>query len=459
MEARLAKSDSSLVQAQVNVLDLKKSLSGTAHNGRVSDVLLRLHGSNTIGDDLAPLLAQGWLTSLGGMNSRIGTDSSLPETRMVSAAFAGVTTLQKVDILAKGSGVGFDHLRSGACDLGMSSRAISEADLEAFESEGILGMAPPASEHVIALDAIAIVVHPGNPATSLSMAEVRAIFTGEISDWSALNLGMSGPIHLTGRDETSGTHGFFKDVALGGKGYGPGIVRFVAHEQVRQKVMEDPQAIGYVSLPYVGKSKALGLREGNGPPVYPAVFAVRTEDYPLSRRLYLYEDASSSHLLAHEFLEFTLGAKGQALVEKAGFVPLAIEVGSHGAKLDERLPGALREQLQRCERLSTTFRFGKDGKLDSRARRDMERLRTILAQSQAGARLFFVGFSDSSADPAADLARSRAHGEQIKDAWLREGGSTNVQVLAGGSWRPLASNATVEGRMRNRRIEVWIHSR
>jgi phosphate transport system substrate-binding protein len=459
LEARIQKNDAQLVQAQINVLNLKKNLSGAGAKTAASDVLLRLHGSNTIGDELAPLLAQGWLASMGGGDARIGQDSAAPENRMASARFTGVEVVQKVEILAKGSGHAFEHLRSGTCDLGMSSRPISESDLEAFEAEGILDMAPPGSEHVIALDAIAIVVHPGNPATSLSMDDVRRIFTGEIVDWSSLNLGSSGPIHLVGRDAKSGTHGFFKEVALGGKAYGTGIVEFPAHSQVAAKVLEDPQAIGYVSLPYVNKVKALGLREGNGPPVYPAAFSVRTEDYPLSRRLYLYEEANSTHLLAHEFLEFALGPKGQTLVEKAGFVPLVIEAGTREPALDDRLPGALREQLQRCERLSTTFRFGKDGKLDSRAQRDMERLRTILAQSNAGARLFLVGFSDSTGDPTVDLSRSRALAEQVREVWIREGGTKSLQVLAGGSWHPLASSTTAEGRMRNRRIEVWIHSR
>lgn len=459
LESSLQRSDTLLVDARAQILGLKKSLSGTGSHRGVSDVLLRLSGSNTIGDELVPLLAQGWLASLGGSQSRIAIDSALPERRQASALFAGIPVPQKVEILAKGSGTAFEHLRNGLCDLGMSSRPVSEADLEAFEAEGILDMAPPRSEHVIGLDAIAVVVHPGNPATSLTMAEVRDIFTGRIADWSELGLGMSGPIHLVGRDANSGTHGFFKEVALAKADYGAGVVQYPSHAQVSSKVTEDPQAIGYVSFPYVAKTKALALREGSGPPVYPAVFAVRTEEYPLSRRLYLYEEANSTNVLAREFLEFTLGPGGQALVEKAGFVPLAIEVGTSGSRSAERLPGALREQLQRCERLSTTFRFGKDGKLDSRGRRDMERLRLILAQSRPGARLFFVGYCDSGSDPAADLGRSRVLAEQVRAEWLREGGAGNLQVLSGGSWMPLADNGSAEGRLRNRRVEVWIHAR
>lgn len=457
LESRMVRSDTLLLEARAQILGLKKSLSGSERGS--SDVLLRLSGSNTIGDELAPLLAQSWLSDLGGTQARIALDSTLPEHRQATARFAGIEGMQKVDVLARGSGTAFEHLRKGLCDLGMSSRPVSESDLEAFEAEGILDMAPPASEHVIGLDAIAVVVHPGNPATSLSMAEVRDIFTGKVVDWSSLGLGMSGPIHLVGRDANSGTHGFFKDVALAKAEYGAGIVQLPSHAQVAAKVMEDPQAIGYVSLPYVAKTKALALREGSGPPVYPAVFAVRTEEYPLSRRLYLYQEAGSTNVLAGEFLEYALGSKGQALVEKAGFVPLAIEVGTRENRSADRLPAALREQLQRCERLSTTFRFSKDGKLDSRAKRDMGRLQDILAQSRPGARLFLVGYCDSGADPVEDLSRSRALAETVRAEWVHQGGTGSAQVLAGGSWQPLSSNGTAEGRARNRRVEVWIHSR
>lgn len=455
LEARISSQDSLLRRGDARLLDLKRKFSGDAAR---SSVLLKLHGSNTVGDELAPLLLQGWLASMGGQEARIVRDSLHPEQIAVSARLGSDSARLGVEVLAKGSGTAFENLKAGSCDIGMSSRPIKDKDLEAFESAGILDMAPPSSEHVIALDAIAVVVHPGNPAVSLTLEQVRGIFSGKIVDWSELNVGKSGPIHLLGRDGNSGTQSFFKDVVLGEDDFGEGYKGFSSHVQVASLVMEDPQSIGYVSLPYIAKTKALALRDGSGPPLYPASFAVRSEDYPISRRLYLYLPGQSTNLLAKEFLDFAHSAAGQALVAKSGMVPLEIEVGGGDAKDDSRLPAALREQLRQGERLSSTFRFTATGRLDSRADRDLERLKQILALHPAS-RLHFVGFSDSTGNPDRDLEVSRELAETVRKAWTTEGGSRNVTAMAAGSWLPMATNRTDAGRLRNRRVEVWITAR
>jgi len=459
LAASVKRADSLANSAQGRLFTLQKRLSGGASDAR-GDVLLRLHGSNTIGDELAPEMARQWLLALGGSSARVRRDSLQPENIRIQASFFGEPRPQAVDVVARGSGVGFEHLVDRSCDLGMSSRPIKDEDLEAFEAVGMLDLAPPASEHVIGLDAIAVVVHPGNPVAMLSMETLAQLFDGTITDWSQVPGGPQGPVHVLVRDKKSGTRSFFKDVALHGHEFVETAREFSRHTELVAQVMNDPNAIGFVSLPFVAKSKALALRDGSGPPVYPAAFAVRTEDYPLSRRLYLYLPARSTHLLGREFVEFCLGATGQDVVAKAGFIPLGIEVARGGEHALDKLPSDLADVLKRCERLSCTFRFEKDGTLDSRGRRDLDRLQQILSGERAGGKVNFIGFCDSTGSPEKDLARSLALAQKVrKEFALHQQSEGALATLAGGPFLPTASNATPAGRERNRRVEVWIQPR
>ena len=451
------RSDSLVLDANRKLFSLRKSLSAVIPDPR-GDMLLRLHGSNTIGDELGPDLARAWLSELGGQAVAERRDSAHAPTLRLEANFPGEPHPQVVEVEAKGSGTAFDHLKDRSCDIGMSSRPIKDEELEGLESAGILDMAPPASEHVIGMDAIAVVVHPGNPLSTLDLQTLSEIFSGTLTDWSQVPGAMQGPIHVINRDARSGTRSWFQEVVLHGAPFAKDAREFASHAEVIQAVRQDPSAIAFVSLPFASKAKALALRDGSGPPVYPGAFAVRSEDYPLSRRLYLYWPARSSHLLAREFIEFCLGTKGQELVSRDGFLPLKIDISAEKVAGAERLPADLAALLQRDERLSCTFRFTASGRLDSRGQRDLGRLRQILSEGRLAARVHLVGFCDSTGNPEADMARSRELAERLaQEPTLRMG--IPVEALGGGPWRPLASNATPAGRERNRRVEVWIQPR
>lgn len=129
---------------------------------------LRLHGSNTIGERLAPELASGWLRAEG-----------FDDIRRVAVAFEEIELharrgeqMRIVEIHAHGSSTGFKGLGSGATDIAMSSRPTTPADAGAQVGR----LDSPGQEVVLALDGLAIIVHPGNPLRELSKAQVRAIF-------------------------------------------------------------------------------------------------------------------------------------------------------------------------------------------------------------------------------------------------------------------------------------------
>ena len=157
---------------------------------------LRIQGSNTIGANLGPALVKAMLAQQGlhdihsvpasppNEHSIVGTDASGQQVR--------------VDVAAHGSGTGFAALKAGKADLIASSRPIKDRELVELEALGDLKS--PDAEQIIAIDGLAIILHPGNPLNQLNTEQLAQIFSGQISTWEALG-GITGPIHLYARDE------------------------------------------------------------------------------------------------------------------------------------------------------------------------------------------------------------------------------------------------------------------
>ena len=120
-----------------------------------------------------------------------------------------------VTIAAHGSGTGFTAIGQGSAELAASSRPIKDSESASLSSLG--NMKSRDAEQVIAIDGLAIVLHPSNPIDALSTLQLAQIFSGEVSDWSQLG-GRPGAINLYARDDNSGTFDTFKELVLGANG-------------------------------------------------------------------------------------------------------------------------------------------------------------------------------------------------------------------------------------------------
>jgi len=154
---------------------------------------LRLHGSNTVGEELAPALVRAWLERDGF--DRIEVDEQAPLERMLTGINAEGQR-RRVEIHAHGSSTAFRDLRDGRADMGMSSRRIRDAEVEQLAYMGTLDQ--PRHEIVVGIDGLAVIVHPSNPLLALSIDQIRAIFSGRIRDWRELG-GAPGTIELFAR--------------------------------------------------------------------------------------------------------------------------------------------------------------------------------------------------------------------------------------------------------------------
>ncbi|HEX5515393.1 MAG TPA: substrate-binding domain-containing protein, partial [Gammaproteobacteria bacterium] len=211
---------------------------------------LRLHGSNTLGEKLAPALVEGLLRKRGYSDVRLVPGATTTEKTVYAFPQDDLPELA-VQILAHGSSTAFRDLQSGSADMGMSSRPIRTSEAAALLPE--LGeLHGPAGEHVIALDGLAVIVHPANPLNSLTTQQVAGLFAGDIKNWSSLG-GHYGPVAIYARDDQSGTFDTFNSLVLQRHGLklAPAAQRLESSTELSDLVAKDVGAIGFIGLPYV----------------------------------------------------------------------------------------------------------------------------------------------------------------------------------------------------------------
>lgn len=394
---------------------------------------VRLCGSNTIGAELAPALAEDYLASLGATDVRRESTASAVMTSGVIPGSPGRTA---VDIKSAGTSTAFQEVAAGRCDVAMASREASPDELSSL---------PGLAEHTIGLDGIAVVVPQSSQVSSLTVPQLSSAFSGAVRDWSSL--GGSGPLDVVSYDEKSGTYDTFRKLVLNGGQLTPSAKRFSASADVVRAVASTPTAIGYTSLSSARGVKVLAVGEAGMAPVVPTAWTVGRESYALTRRLYLYDRPGP----ASAFVAFALSGPGQAVVSRIGFVDLSVR--AEPPTPCPSCPAPYVQSTYGLQRLSVDFRF-QNGRsdLDSRGLADVERVSRFV---KPGASVQLIGFADNSGDPAANQRLSLERAERVKAELVRHG-VLRAATSGMGSLMPAASNATADGKQRNRRVEVWV---
>jgi phosphate transport system substrate-binding protein len=396
--------------------------------------VLRLSGSNTIGSQLGPDLAQAWLATQGVSDLHRTTSGNDETTIAGNSGGTAVAVLVK----AHGSADAFTHLAANLCDVGMASRKIKPQEAAELQSKGLGDLTSNADEHVVGLDGVAIIVNEANKVDSMTKNEVANIFSGA-SSGQAWN--------LYARDDKSGTYDTFKDQVLGSRSLSPSAKRFEDGRALVNAVAQDRNGIGFVGLPYAVGVKKLATAERGATPLVPNTMTVRTEAYPLSRRLYLYLPDNAKPE-ARDFVRFALSPRGQDIVEKAGFVGQKVVIDPDGPE-----PAA---PIGPAVRLPVDFRFRTgSSELDTKAVDDIKRVADFMSSQFSGRGLMLVGFADSTGSPAANLRLSKDRAQAVAVQMSRQG-IMPVLVTGFGQEQPVADNSTPEGREKNRRVEVWL---
>lgn len=413
--------------------------------------VLRIHGSNTIGAQLGPALAAGLLREQGLQPIRVEAGASVNEQRITARSSAGEVV---IEVAAHGSGTGFSALKAGIADIAASSRPIKDKELKELAEYG--DMTSAQAEQVIAIDGIAVIVHPGNPIRQLSIEQLARVFAGEIRNWQELG-GADSAIHVYARDEQSGTFDTFKELVLlkYRKALAPGVKRFESSEQLSDEVSKDRGGIGFIGLPYVRHAKALALADGDSSPMLPAIGLIATEDYPLSRRLYFYLPPGLNQPWAQALVRFAQSPAGQDIVAQTGFVAQTIQPIK--VQPSARMPADYLALTRDSQRLSVNFRFAQgSARLDNKALLDVQRVVDYLKQTgKQHQHVTLAGFGDAKTDPQRALLLSRLRAMAVRREMLKAD-VTFRDIIGLGDEMPVAANDADDGRQKNRRVEVWI---
>jgi len=252
-----------------------------------------------------------------------GSDTLVNLALAWAEAYREVEPEISIAVTGGGSGTGIAALMNGTVDLANASRAMKEEEIAEAQANGIDPV-----EFVVAIDALAIIVHPENPVERLTIPQVAGIYTGRITNWSQVG-GVDADIVLLSRESNSGTHVYFlEEVVRGGEEsediFAPQTLFMPSSVGITSEVRRNPNAIGYDGLGYVDEAheKVLAIAADDSSPYFkPSVETASSGDYPIARDLYMYTAGEPSGVM-RDYLDWILGPAGQEIVAELGFVPV-----------------------------------------------------------------------------------------------------------------------------------------
>ncbi len=433
-----------------------------------------ISGSRDLALELMPALLDGFSASLG--LDIIQQTSENGEPQVVFAAENG-DEVAKITFVMKGSSSGLRDLLGGKASLALTTRIARPSEATAFSRAGLGNIRAAANEHVLALDGIVVVTSPQNRVHIVSSANLAAIFSGQISDWAQLG-GLAGPINLYVRPENSATGAVFSQLVMrpARTGFSLRVNLMESDEAVTNAVAADPAGIGFTSYSNSANATPVALLGACNIQSPASEFTIQSEEYPYSRRLYLYKSTQDVPPLVDRFIEYLKTADAQNQVALTGYVGQGVReipVNEQGLRfLSAALPTdaemtleglqSMMTDLATASRVSITYRFEQGtAQLDSRAEADIARLADNLLQPQfLNKKVILMGFTDSVGTGEINQRLSLARAEQVREALLVAGAGTiapsRIEVRGYGELSPLGCNEVTDGRRINRRVEVWV---
>ena len=229
----------------------------------------------------------------------------------------------RISVTGGGSGTGIAALINNTVDIANASRQIKDEEIAEAQAKGVSPV-----EHIIARDAIAVIVNPENPVRELTLQQISDIYSGVITHWSEVG-GEDRPIVKLSRETNSGTHVYFLETVLrlGDKEnktlFSTDTLLLPSSEGIIAEVRQNPNAIGYDGLGYVPDDLVMIAiaKEAGGAYVLPSIETVNDKSYPIARDLYMYTNGEPTGVVK-EYLDWILSAEAQEIVAELGFVPV-----------------------------------------------------------------------------------------------------------------------------------------
>jgi phosphate transport system substrate-binding protein len=253
-----------------------------------------------------------------------GSDTMVNLGQAWAEAFMKADPTVSVAVTGGGSGTGIAALFSNTCDIAELSRELKQEELDMARAKGF-----EPRQITVALDGLAVVVHPDNPVSQLTMAQLAAIFSGTVKNWKDVG-GADLPIVVLSREVNSGTHVYFKEHVLRGNSkdsqaeFAATALMLPSSQAIADEVAQNPGAIGYFGMGYISnRDKALAIAvDAASPYIQPTLENVVSKAYPISRPLLMVTRGEPRGLVGR-FLDFVLSDAGQKIVSAIDFVPVS----------------------------------------------------------------------------------------------------------------------------------------
>jgi phosphate transport system substrate-binding protein len=235
-----------------------------------------------------------------------------------------------VQVNGGGSGTGIAALINGTVDLAQASRPMKDKEKEDVQKNRGAGVV----ETPVALDSLAVFVNAGNTVSELTVAQVKAIYKGEVTNWKDVG-GSDATIVMYGRENSSGTYDYFREHVLDKEDFSPRVQTLQGTAAVVNAVGKDPNAIGYGGIAYEASSKPLALKKDDASPaVAPSEATVADGTYVLSRYLYYYYTDNAPERVT-EYVKWSLTPEAQSFIAEVGYFPLATTGGGEPGATEE----------------------------------------------------------------------------------------------------------------------------
>ncbi len=438
----------------------------------------RIAGSDTISRELMPAIIRDYAASIGGgVEQLVG---ALPDQTEFKVFDGNRALVASVGIDRTSPSAAFRAVARGRADVAVSTRPIDP--VEQAELRRIAPLArPDEHEHVIALDGLAVIVSPDRPLASLPADKLAAIFSGKVRTWQELGLS-GGAINIYVAGDAAGSDDITGLVLKSsGARLAPAARRLASEFEVSDAVTRDPDGIGLTSYAMLRNAKAAGIIGPCGITQLPSEFAIKAEEYPLSRRLYLYTAGEPVAATAGRLVRYANSDAAQAMIRDTAFMDQTVVASpavAEGERIKAWLATAAPGQLERAMtrnltaetgdgvRLSITFRFRiGSSQLDAKALQDLARLASLLKEpAYKGKTIVLAGFTDSVGTPAANGRLSIKRAGQVRQALLAAAGpgtfdASRIVAEGFGPAAPVACDDGADGNNKNRRVEVWIRDR
>ncbi|MEW6736383.1 MAG: phosphate ABC transporter substrate-binding/OmpA family protein [Acidobacteriota bacterium] len=350
----------------------------------------------------------------------------------------------------KGTSTGFQGLISGEAEIAAASRPVNDKEKDAARAAGF-NLDSSDSEYVIGFDAIAVIVNSENPLSQLTTTQLKDIFTGKITDWGQLG-GKPGTIKVLLRPKELGAYELFQELVLGkGTPFLSGAEEVKENTKLAEQVRNDRNAIAFIALGGVGANKAIKIAASDKTtPIAPSEVTIRNKSYLLTRNLYLYTRGAPQGLVK-EFIDYTLGA-GQEYVANNSFVNLklklvsASEGGSTSSSTEEKR-----------KKYNTDIRFRTNStEVNNLAIYDLAQIGRDACSNVTNIQIELIGYSDSQGDPQQNLVLSKQRADAVASVLRSKCPQLNITTSGRGTQSPIGDNNTEEGRLLNRRVEIWV---